>query len=255
MILRKIVLGIILLGLNSAYSQTGINTETPSVTLDVRETNPSSPTSAAGIGCPQVSTLPNSGNRSGQLVYLTTDNMFYYYDGTIWKCLNCSISGATMGDVKNSFKTADHEGWLLLNGRNLTTLTATQMTAAAALGFTNTIPNATNKLLKMKGVLGSTNGNDQVVLGRANLPNIQLTGTTNYSGAHRHTYTDRGSASHSIAAGAGSNPIADDKDGSYQTESAGDHNHTVTISTGGSNSPINTENTYLSTNVFIYLGL
>lgn len=258
MMLKKYYLGITLLCLNSVYSQTGVNTEIPSVTLDIRETNPSSPSSSAGIGFPQVSILPSGGIRSGQVVYLTADNKFYYYDGTIWTCLNCLLSTipiASIGDVKNSFKTSDHEGWLLLDGRSITSLTATQQAAAATLKFKNAIPNATNKLLKMKGPLGSTSGSNQVVLSRANLPNITLSGSTSSGGEHRHNYTDRGSTTHIIDALQGKNPIADDVSGSFQTEYAGSHTHTVTVATGGSDLPINIENTYLSTNTFIYLGL
>ncbi len=115
------------------YSQIGIGTDTPVATLDVREIDPASPTSEAGIAIPQVSVLPSSGNRAGQIVFLTSNNTYCFYTGTAWKPMHSQVYNA--GDVKYGFQTADHNGWILLDGRAKSGLTASQQAAATALGI------------------------------------------------------------------------------------------------------------------------
>lgn len=66
------------------FCQLGIGTNLPQATLDVRETNPAVPTASAGIAFPQVAVLPPAGHRAGQMVYLTTDNQLYFFNGSSW---------------------------------------------------------------------------------------------------------------------------------------------------------------------------
>lgn len=73
------------------YGQVGINTNDPQTTLDVQVPNPATPDSSAGIGFPQVTILPSSGNKAGQVVYHTIDDEFYYYDGIAWFPLKANV--------------------------------------------------------------------------------------------------------------------------------------------------------------------
>jgi len=96
-----------------AFSQIGIGTNTPEATLDVRVADPASPTASAGIAIPQVDVLPSLGNRSGQVVLLTTDNKLYYFNGTSWglvssmQDLTTYLTTATASSTYEPLKGAD----------------------------------------------------------------------------------------------------------------------------------------------------
>lgn len=91
--------------------------------------------------------------------------------GTIPNAINTTTAVLVIGDLKQSFLTADHAGWILLDGRSVTTLTATQQAAAAYLGFTTTIPNATGRVLKQTGgVVGTIGGSSTATLSATNIP-------------------------------------------------------------------------------------
>lgn len=98
--------------------------------------------------------------------------------------------GAILGDIKQSLKSADHQGWILLDGRSVSTLTATQKTAAADLGYgTGTfLPDARGRYLGAAGsAFGSITGGSNTIA-QANLPNIALSGTTaNNNVGHTHS--------------------------------------------------------------------
>ncbi|TDX94448.1 hypothetical protein [Chryseobacterium daecheongense] len=180
---------------------------------------------------------------------------FYYNDGTSWNRLEVQLPN--IGDIKYSSIASDHDGWYLLNGRVLSGLPAAAQTAATSLGFTTTLPNSADRYLKAKTgseTLGSNGGNTSVTLTQANLPNITYNATTSTSGTHNHTYNDRASGVTNSAEG-GNNKIVVDNDSNISTTSTdGAHTHTFSVSTGGSNTPINLEPKYLSTYIFVYLG-
>ena len=81
-----------------------------------------------------------------------------------------SVSSATVGDVKSAFLTADHGGWVLLDGRAITGLTATQQTAAIGLGFATNLPNAAGVVLMQGGALGAVTGSMSRTLTPAQMP-------------------------------------------------------------------------------------
>jgi hypothetical protein len=69
-------------------------------------------------------------------------------------------------------------------------LTATQKTAAASLGFTTNLPNATGAYLgqttqAVNTFTGATN--NTVTLSQTNLPAVNFTGTSGGGGNHQHT--------------------------------------------------------------------
>lgn len=259
---------ILLIGL-SAYSQVGVNTTNPQATLDVREANPAAPTNGAGIAIPQINILPATGNRSGQLVLLTTDNSYYYYNGTVWIPL---CPRGIIGDIKYGLQTIDHSGWIKLDGRPIATLTANQITAANSLGLITNLPNAANAFLVNNGTaLGSVTGSNTKTITQANLPAVNFTGTTNTTGNHTHAHNAPGTAGNngliirSIAGqatttlgtdaiGSGIEPDLNATPTALTITTAGNHTHTVTVASGGAGTPINITPQSLSANTFIYLG-
>lgn len=111
------------------------------------------------------------------------------------------------GDIKTSIKTADHNGWILLDGRDKTSLTATQQAVATSLSIGSNLLDARNKLLmgaSTSRTVGSVGGDNTIA--RSALPNSTLSGTT---AANNRGHT------HSIDP-----PITD-------TNSTGKHTHTI----------------------------
>jgi len=105
-----------------------------------------------------------------------------------------------VGDTKSSFQTTDHQGWILLDGRAVSTLTATQQAAAATLGFTANLPNGDKCGIRMDtaAALGAVGGSAKIL--QANLPAINTANsgvltssghdaaavTSSSAGAHQH---------------------------------------------------------------------
>lgn len=281
--MKKIFL-ILLISLNSAaFAQVGIGTQSPatSAMLEVSST-------AKGVLISRMTSTERAAIASpvkGLMVFDTTTNSLWVHNGLTW--VN-TASEATYGDVKSGFQAADHSGWIKLNGRAVTTLTATQKTAAASLGFTTNLPDATSVYLAQNSTtLGSLSGSNTVALAQSNLPNVNFTGSAADAGSHGHTVdpngfysNNAGNHSHTLnpkfeatsfgwGIGWGGNGFT--SAGTTTTSSAGDHNHyidvpatystnapahghSVTVASGGSASPITVAPRTLSVNMFIYLG-
>lgn len=209
---------------------------------------------------------PFSAHLAGLTVYNTNTSTvtavtrvtpgFYYNDGSTWNKLEVQIP--SIGDIKYGSTSADHEGWYLMNGRTISSLPSIAQTNAASLGFTTSLPNSSDKFLKTKTgaeVLGSTGGNSSVTLSQANLPNVTYSPTTSSNGDHNHSYNDRASGStNSIESGSTRTAVDDLNRSGLNTSSSGAHTHTFSVSTGGSNTPLNLQPKYLSTYIFVYLG-
>lgn len=247
--MKKIIYLALALVSFQAYSQIGIGTDAPVATLDVREIDPASPTAEAGIAIPQVSVLPSSGNRAGQVVYLTSNNTYCFYTGTAWKPMYAQVYNS--GDVKYGFQTADHNGWILLDGRAKSTLTASQQAAATALGIGANLPNLADKnIVGVSGTktINTTGGSSSVTIAQNQLPNVTLTTSTN--GAHTHTFT----TSSGIGLSSGVSSLLGNA-ASSNTSSNGDHSHTTSSINGGvTQQSVTVQNPYLALNGFIYLG-
>jgi hypothetical protein len=85
------------------------------------------------------------------------------------------IVGPSIGDIKERWGVTDHDGWILLNGRAVSSLTATQQAAAARLGITGTLPDPRNRFTVAAGAtytLGASGGTS--FIRREDLPNIGL---------------------------------------------------------------------------------
>jgi hypothetical protein len=252
--MKKIIYLALALGSFQAYSQIGIGTDTPVATLDVRESDPASPTAEAGIAIPQVSVLPSAGNRSGQIVFLTSNNTYCFYTGTAWKPMYSQVYN--FGDVKHGFQTADHNGWVLLDGRAKSSLSASQQAVATTLGIGVNLPNLSDKsIVGVSGTktLNATGGSASVTVAQNQLPNVTL--TTSTDGAHTH---NSGNAAASLFSSllpfTGSAVLYSTSD-TNATSSNGSHSHTTSSINGGvSQQSVNVQNPYLALNGFIYLG-
>lgn len=146
---------------NAQTGNVGINTSTPTERLDVANGN---------VRIRDINT--NVGVN-------TTDRAAVSDATGVLKTINTPI-GAVIGDVKPSFQTADHSGWVILDGRSKNSLSASQQTAATSLGLGANLPNATNSYLSQNGTtLGSISNANTRVINQNNLLNITLSGSTN----------------------------------------------------------------------------
>ncbi|MDP4799958.1 MAG: hypothetical protein NWQ65_06735 [Crocinitomicaceae bacterium] len=201
-----------------ANAQVGIGTQTPSNTA-VLELSASD----KGVLFPRLTSVQRAAISSpadGLYVFDTNTNSLWVYKSGVW--IN-TIAEATLGDVKSGFQSADHSGWIKLDGRALSSLSTAQQAAAAALGFTVSLPNASAAYLVQNGSsIGSVSGANTVALTQANLPNVSFTGTSNSAGSHAHTV----------------DPAA------ANTTSNGTHNHTGTTTTNGNHQHTHTDYYY-----------
>lgn len=249
-ITRILLLSLGLTASNALNAQIGVNTITPQKTLHVN-------------GSLQVTNELNVGGNSTTAGSSGTTGQVLVSNGASsapeWQTIN---TPNTFGDVKYSFLSVDHSGWIRMDGRAVSSLTSTQQTRAAALGFSSNLPNSTNAyLVQNETTLGSVSGSNTRSLSQNQLPNVTLsaTGNTNTTGAHTHPYVDRGNTSYSVATSGATTPIADDTSGNYTTSSAGDHSHTVTVTTSSINGGVTQQSLdvkplSLSSNTFLYLG-
>jgi hypothetical protein len=194
------------------------------------------------------------------------------------------------GDIKSGIQTTDHNGWVKLDGRAKSSLSASQQARATALGIGANLPDASNTYLSQNGgAMGAVSGSNTVVLSQANLPNVNFTGTSGNNGNHAHTvdppltYTNNaGNHAHSMpfmnddynGSGGGNQSLEDDGGWwsyrytdwagehnhyvdipAFWSSTTGDHNHSLSVSSGGSGSAITVAPKTLSVTMFIYLGL
>ena len=197
--------------------------------------------------------------------------------------------GATIGDIKHGLQAADHAGWVKLDGRAVTTLTATQQTAASDLGITDSLPSAEGVVLMQGGTLGAVSGSMERTITPANLPAVTLTssaaeGESGAAGGHNHVMQSnindqgiqnfnemlaghggddpgsvypaikwRGSATIANTANNGTVINGFAMDGAQDhTHTFGEHSHTVDL--GGSGEVLDVTPRSLSANCFLYLG-
>lgn len=284
---------VLAISISASAQNVGINTNSPEATLQVVG-SPTTTTVADGIIPPTL-----TGNqlkdkdavylpaKAGAIVYVTaaasptstkTANVtapgFYYFNGTAWQSL---AAGSSIGDVKSGIQAADHNGWVKLDGRAISSLTASQQARATALGLSGNLPNAANTaLIQNATTLGSISGSMTKTIAQNQLPNVTFNGTTSSIGDHshptRHVPTSTGGyPSVNVASFKHINSFTNENDiattdrvdnGVYRQtgllEGAGAHNHTFTTSSLNGNTAQQTLDITprsLSVNMFIYLGL
>jgi hypothetical protein len=171
---------------------------------------------------------------------------------------NAPFNQFNFGDVKTGMQSGDHNGWIKLDGRQKSTLSSSQQTQATALGFGTNLPNATNAFLVQNGsTLGGITGSSEKTITQANLPNVNLSGTTSNDPGHVHTIPFATSTLNlswgvSYGGGAGYNVSAN-----TSTSTSGSHAHTLTTSSINGNvtqTTLDITPKSLSINTFIYLG-
>lgn len=263
---------------NILSQNVGINTSNPNsnALLDVPSTNKGALMSRTALSTTTLST-PLSAHVEGMVVYNTTNNLstipisvqpsLYYNDGTKWVLMG--PTGRKIGDIKQiAAAKADHDGWILMDGRSISSLTSIQQINATALGFVGTIPNVTDTYMKATNGVGTGNisSGNTFTLTQAQLPNVNFTGTTSSAGAHTHTYSDTNTQSETL--GLATNIIAllpilnivvaaPDNLSVFSgtTATDGAHTHSLSIPSGGSDVAITQKPNYLSVNTYIFLGI
>lgn len=145
------------------------------------------------------------------------------------------------GNVKQGFQSIDHFGWILLDGRAISTLTPTQQVICAQLNWTGNLPNATGRVAKMSGeTTGTIGGSDTYNIQQTNLPQVTLSGT---STVPNYTKVDV------IAAVNMDNPDV------YGNISGNINASTSVALNPGVFTPFNVVNKYIALNTFVFLGL
>lgn len=256
---NSILMFFALVSLNN-FAQVGIGTNAPdnSAMLQVQSTD-------KGFLLPQMTSAQRTSiatPANGLQVYDTNTNSIWYFNGTFW--VNTQAM-ATEGDIKSGIQVADHSGWVLLDGRSLSTLSSNQQAVAASLGLSGNLPDASNAYLSQNGgAMGAVSGSNSTTLTQANLPNVNFTGTAANAGDHNHGGTSGNGGGHNhsgttstngahthgsnatganiglaIITGGGtpsgidnsSNEIDNFSTPALQIYSAGNHNHTFTTNT------------------------
>lgn len=231
-----------LLLLTTMYSlqaqNTGINTNSPTKTLDVN-------------GELRVRTL-SQGNASHQII--VSDQ-----NGNIFK-KPISAALPVIGDIKDGYATADHDGWYLLNGRALSSLSTTVQGNALSLGFTVNLPDFTGKYPKALATgenMNTISGSASYTLTKANMPNFSMTAVAQTAGDHYHSTIDAAFGQISPGFGYGLWGYSGSTGTHYysrETSNPGNHTHTVTLASNGSGQAIGLSPAYIALNTFVYLG-
>lgn len=272
--LNKIIFSFCLISLTT-FGQVGINTENPNSDsyLELSATD-------KGLLIPRLNLValnnpaPLSAHVAGMMVYNTSssgtlENIvypgLYINSGVSWERLEPNTT--QVGELKHSFATADHDGWYLLNGRAKTTLSPTAQSAASIIGYGANIPDATNRFLKTINTaepVATQGGSNTFTVSQAQLPNVNFLGSTTNDGGHTHqvdSYTGNqnvGLLSTNALTLFTIHKVAENDNvatTNRTTTTTAAHSHTVTVNSGGTGAAVTRLPAYLSTNVFVYLGL
>lgn len=203
-------------------------------------------------------------------MYVTTRDLKFtsMAAGQVYKVCHNLKTGQTRvqnapGSIKHSYQTADHDGWYLLDGRDISTLSADAQTIAKSVfgSSATTIPDARDKyMLSVQGSsVGTVNAGSAMTatISQANLPtNATVSGITlSTSGNHNHAnawwlnwsfgecyYTSNsGTARLQFINNINTNTVS--------------HSHTVTMAIGSSSpTAISTQPASVYLNTFVYLG-
>jgi len=249
--MKNIVLYFILLVViqSTAFAQVGIGTQTPAASAMLEVNSTEQGVLLSRMTSTQRLAIVNPAK--GLMVFDNTTNSFWYHDGSNW--VN-SQALASYGDIKSGIQTADHNGWLKLDGRAVATFSATQRTVLTSLGISTNLPNATDSyLVQRAGTLGAVSGSNTVSITQANLPSVTFSGTALDAGSHSHTVDpgafwaeNNGNHNHNIGRrGNIDNGAFDPGDnrrwensaattdrayyGEFQTSSSGNHSHLIDV--------------------------
>ena len=178
-------------------------------------------------------------------------------------------AAAYYGDVQAYYKTADFPGWVKLDGRAKSTLTATQQARATALGIGANLPNTDGRAIvgtaTGQTVGQTTAGGSTITIAQNNLPNVNLSSSN--SGAHTHDISGSKSFTTGEFPPSSSSPdlaVGTHVLGTYTSTytvtgtipSGGSHTHTVELNGGVAQQAISVPPpAAIALNYFIYLGM
>lgn len=202
------------------------------------------------------------------LAISNADAIVWDVAGATYKVIRPPLTPAagTIGDVKSAFLTADHNGWIKLDDRAITTLTPSQQTAAATLGFTSKLPLAYMVVpMQTGGAMGAIAGSNTRAISVANLPAHNMTSAsvdtavaTTSSGPALDTAI-RGTVRGKSATGGTGYYFLDAEGGNVQsiahTHTVDIPNHSHTVALGGSGTPFDFTPKSMSVWYFVFLGL
>lgn len=221
--------------------------------LNTNDISNKAPATAVGIGItnPNAELHINGDLRVDILNDVVSANDWIFVDATA-KTLSKEL--VRIGDIKYGFQTGDHQGWFLLDGRAITTLTTNQQAYAAELGFTGNLPDANERYLTQNtGALGATTGNSSITVLQANLPNYDMELTAcDTTGNHQHNYT-RWAGGRAKKGTRTPRPLGNGNTLS-NSGASGDHSHTISTPSGGDGTPIDLNPQSMSVHTFIFLG-
>lgn len=223
-----------------AFAQVGINTTSPTKTLDVN----------GNMRIRQVNAVSGSS-------ILTLDN-----NGNVYKADGVKLFPA-VGEIKYGMQQADHSGWYLLDGRTAASIASVVARNNAILLFGSVLYDSRNRYIKdTTETTGTVNGNNSYTLTQSNMPGYTVvSGVTGSSGNHSHTANDNYLASPGNSAArtgiqSGSTNFFFTVTSTSATTSTNtwNHNHTASGSTGGGGQAFSIEPAYITANIFVYLG-
>lgn len=241
----------------NCFCQVGINTVSPTAELEVVTTGNTGATKAFSVVNSDgavLLTVYNNGdtvmealNAGGGVIADTTGK------------LSIGNAASTVGDLKYSLLSADHNGWIKLDGRTVGGFTTTQRANLATLGFAVTIPNAANAVVLQNGTTpGTIAGTMTRTIAQNQLPNVSLSGTTSSNGNHTHTLAFNNDDFNGCC---GSDNSLENDGGPANniktTSTSGTHTHTFTTSSlngGVTQQAIDITPKTISANLFLYVG-
>lgn len=161
-------------------AQVGINTETPKAQLDIRSSSLNSPTPTDGILIPRINVFPSTNpgvGQNGMLVFLTTDNTFYYWDQnqTSWIALTDEmVSIKCIDDLTDGLSDCDgsNNGSSIFLGIDAGKVDDHDDNRNSSVGYQTLMANTSgekNAALGYQALLNNTTGSNNTAIGNAAL--------------------------------------------------------------------------------------
>lgn len=190
----------------------------------------------------------------------------FIFSNSFWRSVDGGgVSSFNIGDIMPSFSVSDHNGWVKLDGRSINGLTGSQRAAAKSLGFSTNLPNAANSyLVQNNSTLGSISSNNSRTITRSQLPNFQLSGSTNsvaptikYDIINNNGRVSNDTFSYTFLAGKIGTGTRNKDHVNTNVLYQNDHSHSFTTNSINGNvaqQSVNIQPQSLSVNMFLYLG-
>ncbi len=190
--INKLLLIILVSSCIKTYCQVGFGTNAPhsSAVLELKSTN-------KGLLIPRMTKIQRDQINTpilGMLLYCTncSNQGLYHYVNSKWTFWGGKID--KLGDIKQSYKANDHQGWIKLNGREISELTPTQKNVLENILNLTALPNADNAYLTQPTQstnLGKTITSSALKLISSDIPSLgNLNVSNSYSVQNTLNYDD-----------------------------------------------------------------